>query len=190
MEPTNCINIPPNALQPCHSFALLRLTFSGASHASLIFPVLSFTPGSTRSYQPSNTKPNKIYQNLLFDHRSTIIPPPGLRPVKMLIVRFPRGLARHKAHVTWVHQDYLYGHLWGDEHPLDPFKSLTHTHVFRDHLHQASARLSKGTTIPPIARPTSARAATNQKYLSGLGFGGQGGLLCFLLRFFVAFGFV
>lgn len=64
MEPTNCINIPPNALQPCHTFALLRLTFSGVYDASLIFPVLlSFTPGSTRSYQPSNTKPNKIYQN-------------------------------------------------------------------------------------------------------------------------------
>lgn len=47
----------------------------------------------------------------------------------------------------------------------------SHTYVFRDHLHQASARLSKGTMIPPIARPTSARAATSQKYLSGLGFG-------------------
>ena len=167
MEPTNCINIPPNALQPCHSFALLRLTFSVVYDASLIFPVLlSFTPGSTRSYQPSNTKPTvtkyiKIMQNLLLDHRSTIIPPRAATCENV-----------DCSFSTWI------GKTQGPRHMgMAIFGGMnihlihSHTHVFRDHLHQASARLSKGTMIPPIARPTSARAATSQKYLSGLGFG-------------------
>ena len=36
---------------------------------------------------------------------------------------------------------------------------------FTTKIHQASARLSNGTTIPPIARPTKARAITSQKYV-------------------------
>ena len=184
MEPTNCINIPPNALQPCHSFALLRLTFSVVYDASLIFPVLlSFTPGSTRSYQPSNTKPTvtkyiKIMQNLLLDHRSHHHTPPGLRPVKMLIVRFPRGLARHKAH---VHMGMaIFGgwtSTWSIPIPMC-FVTICIKHQPGYQKERWFLRsLGQPVRVPQLAKNTSVAWASEI-------FGGQRG---FLLRFFVAF---